>query len=117
VEYAASHIQPYAEALTEMNLQLHHVVADITGAPACASFARSLPASAPPEALAGLRHYSCHLGASAETIAKALTVKGELPHRASFWRSSRRSPCTTLTNEKASTGRTDRKRVERINHP
>src|SRR4051812_36187095 len=28
-EYAASHIQ---QALTEMNLQLHHVVADITGA-------------------------------------------------------------------------------------
>jgi transposase len=32
LEYAASHIQHMRKALTEMNLQLHHVVADITGA-------------------------------------------------------------------------------------
>src|ERR1700687_3003505 len=32
LEYAASHIQHMQKALTEMNLQLHHVVADITGA-------------------------------------------------------------------------------------
>src|ERR1700739_3222340 len=31
LEYAASHIQHMQKALTEMNLQLHHVVADITG--------------------------------------------------------------------------------------
>lgn len=46
LEYAASHIQHMQKALTEMNLQLHHVVADITGATGLASFARSLPASA-----------------------------------------------------------------------
>jgi len=34
LEYAASHIQHMQKALTEMNLQLHHVVADITGAAA-----------------------------------------------------------------------------------
>ncbi|WP_416859548.1 transposase [Mesorhizobium sp. M8A.F.Ca.ET.057.01.1.1] len=35
------------KALTEMNLQLHHVVADITGATGpCVSYARSLPAHA-----------------------------------------------------------------------
>ena len=32
LEYTASHIQHMQKALTEMNLQLHHVVADITGA-------------------------------------------------------------------------------------
>src|SRR5215211_9271722 len=32
LEYAASHIQHMQKALTEMNLQLHHVVTDITGA-------------------------------------------------------------------------------------
>jgi transposase len=32
LEYAASHIQHMQKAFTEMNLQLHHVVADITGA-------------------------------------------------------------------------------------
>ena len=33
LEYAASHIQHMQKALTEMNLQLHHVVADITALP------------------------------------------------------------------------------------
>jgi len=32
LEYAASHIRHTQKALTEMNLQLHPVVADITGA-------------------------------------------------------------------------------------
>ena len=32
VEYAAAHIQHMQKALIEMNLQLHHVVSDITGA-------------------------------------------------------------------------------------
>jgi transposase len=31
VEYAASHIQPMQKALTQMNVQLHHVVTVITG--------------------------------------------------------------------------------------
>jgi hypothetical protein len=31
VEYAAAHIQHMQKALMEMNLQLHHVVSDITG--------------------------------------------------------------------------------------
>jgi hypothetical protein len=32
VEYAAAHIQHMQKALMEMNLQLHHVLSDITGA-------------------------------------------------------------------------------------
>lgn len=31
LDYAASHIQHMQKALTQMNLQLHHVVSDITG--------------------------------------------------------------------------------------
>src|SRR5258708_12913105 len=34
LEYAASHIQHMQKALTEMNLQLHHVVPDIPAPPA-----------------------------------------------------------------------------------
>lgn len=32
LDYAAAHIQHMQKALTQMNLQIHHVVADITGA-------------------------------------------------------------------------------------
>src|SRR5947209_6845266 len=32
LDYAASHIQHMQKALTQMNLQLHHVVTDVTGA-------------------------------------------------------------------------------------
>ena len=46
--------------------------------PACASSARSWPASATLQALATLRHYSCH--SSAETIAKALTGSYRAEH-------------------------------------
>jgi hypothetical protein len=34
VEYAASHIQHMQKSLLQMNVQLHHVVADITASPA-----------------------------------------------------------------------------------
>jgi transposase len=37
VRYAASHIQHMQKALAQMNLQLHNVVADITGATGCGS--------------------------------------------------------------------------------
>ncbi|WP_346658456.1 transposase [Bradyrhizobium sp. 134] len=56
---------------TEMNLQLHHVVADITGATGLRIIRAILAGDRDPEALACLRHYSCH--SSVETIAKALT--------------------------------------------
>jgi len=46
LDYAAAHIQHMQKALTHMNLQLHHVVTDITGALACKSSAPLSPASA-----------------------------------------------------------------------
>jgi len=39
LDYAAAHIQHMAEALTQMNLQIHHVISDITGATGIASSA------------------------------------------------------------------------------
>ncbi|VVT00547.1 transposase (fragment) [Roseovarius sp. EC-HK134] len=49
VEYAAAHIQHMQKALMEMNLQLHHVVSDITGATGSASSVPSSPVSATPK--------------------------------------------------------------------
>lgn len=59
------------EALTEINLQLHHVVADITGTTGLRIIRAILTGERDPKALAHLRDYRCH--ASAETIEKALT--------------------------------------------
>ena len=56
LEYAASHIQHMQKALTEMNLQLHHVVADITGATGLRIIRAILAGERDPEALACLRH-------------------------------------------------------------
>jgi transposase len=74
LEYAASHIQ---QALTEMNLQLHHV-ADITGATGLRIIRAILAVERDPQALAALRHYSCH--SSAATIARALTGSYRAEH-------------------------------------
>jgi len=58
LEYAASHIQHMQKALTEMNLQLHHVVADITGATGGLRIIRAILAGErDPEALAGLNAF------------------------------------------------------------
>ncbi len=78
LEYAASHIQHMQKALTEINLQLHHVVADITGTTGLRIIRAILAGERDPEVLARLRHYSCH--SSAETIAKALTGSYRTEH-------------------------------------
>jgi len=71
LEYAASHIQHMQKALTQMNLQLHHVVADITGATGLRIIRAIVAGDHDPKVLAQLRDYRCH--ARAETIEKALT--------------------------------------------
>src|SRR6202051_1670859 len=48
LEYAASHIQHMQKALTEMNLQLHHVVTDITGVTGPRIIREILACEAPP---------------------------------------------------------------------
>src|ERR1700720_3002599 len=62
----------YAEGVDgdeSMNLQLHHVVADITGATGLRIIRAILAGEHDPKLLARLRDYRCH--ASAETIEKA----------------------------------------------
>jgi transposase len=59
------------KALTEMNLQLHHVVSDITGATGMRIIRAILVGDRDPAVLARLRDIRCH--SSSETIEKALT--------------------------------------------
>src|SRR5579863_8734937 len=78
LEYAASHIQHMQKALTEMNLQLHHVVADITGATGLRIIRAILAGEHDPKVLAHLLDYRCR--ASEETIEKALTGSYRTEH-------------------------------------
>jgi transposase len=61
-----------------MNLQLHHVVADITGATGLRIIRTILAGERDPKVLARLRDYRCH--SSAETIEKALTGSYRAEH-------------------------------------
>jgi transposase len=71
VEYAASHIQHMQKALMQMNVQLHHVVTDITGVTGMRIIRAMVSGIQEPEALAEFRDARC--AASPETIRAALT--------------------------------------------
>ena len=71
IEYSASHIQHMQKALMEMNVQLHHVVSDITGVTGMKIIKAIVAGERNPHALAEMRDVRCH--ASVETIASALT--------------------------------------------
>jgi transposase len=70
LDYAASHIQHMQKALMQMNLQLHHVVADITGLTGMRILRAIAAGERDPRILAAYRDHRCH--ASAETIRQAL---------------------------------------------
>jgi transposase len=71
VEYAASHIQHMQKALMQMNVQLHHVVTDITGVTGMRIIRAIVSGIQEPAALAEFRDVRC--AASPETIRAALT--------------------------------------------
>lgn len=71
VEYAASHIQHMQKALMQMNVQLHHVVSDITGVTGLKIVRAIIAGTRAPEDLAKHRDVRC--AASEETIRSALT--------------------------------------------
>jgi transposase len=71
VRMASSHVQHMQKALTQMNLQLHHVISDITGMTGLAILDAILAGERRPEVLAELRHPN--IKADKKTIAKALT--------------------------------------------
>jgi hypothetical protein len=66
LDYAASHIQHMQKALMQMNLQLHHVVSDITGATGMRIIRAVVAGERNPVTLAALRDRRCK--ESAETI-------------------------------------------------
>ena len=70
VEYAAAHIQHMQKALMEMNLQLHHVVSDITGATGMRIIRAIVAGERDPDVLAAYRDVRCH--SSTETIRASL---------------------------------------------
>ncbi len=70
VRLAAVHTQHLQKALNQMNLQLHHVISDITGVTGLALLEAILAGERDPAVLAG--HRDRRIKASPETIAKAL---------------------------------------------
>jgi transposase len=71
LEYAASHVQHMQKALMQMNLQLHHVVADITGVTGMKILRSIVDGETDPNVLAAYRDVRCK--ASEATIRDALT--------------------------------------------
>jgi len=70
-DYAASHIQHMQKALMQMNVQLHHVVSDITGVTGMKVIRAIVDGNHDPAALAEFRDRRCK--ASKSTIREALT--------------------------------------------
>src|SRR5205814_1004981 len=60
VEYAAAHIQHMQKALMQMNVQLHHVVTDITGLTGMRIIRAIVAGDHAPEHLATFRDRRCH---------------------------------------------------------
>jgi transposase len=71
VRYAASHVQHMQKALSLMNLQLHHVISDLTGETGLRILRGLVAGNHDPRALARERDPRCR--ASEEQIAAALT--------------------------------------------
>src|SRR5438128_930747 len=69
-DYAAAHIQHMQKALMQMNVQLHHVVTDITGITGMRIIRAIVAGNHAPEQLAEFRDRRCH--ASEDTIREAL---------------------------------------------
>jgi transposase len=71
LEYAAAHVQHMQKALMQMNLQLHHVVSDITGVTGMKILRAIIAGERDPSVLAAHRDRRCK--SSLETICEALT--------------------------------------------
>src|SRR6202051_1869741 len=70
VQMAAEHTQHMQKALTQMNLQLHHVLSDITGVTGMTIIRAIVAGERDPNVLASHRDRRCH--ASVETVCQAL---------------------------------------------
>src|SRR6195952_4235828 len=70
LDYAAAHIQHMQKSLMQMNLQLHHVVSDVTGVTGMTIIRAIVAGEREPNIWASHRERGCH--ASVETICQAL---------------------------------------------
>lgn len=70
LDYAAAHIQHMQKAMTFMNLQLHHVVTDVTGVTGMKIIRAIVAGERDPESLVAMRDTRCK--SSAETVRAAL---------------------------------------------
>jgi transposase len=70
LDYAAAHIQHMQKALMQMNLQLHHIVSDITGVTGMSIIRAIVAGERDPKVLASQHDRRCH--ASVETVSQAL---------------------------------------------
>src|SRR6516225_3168211 len=78
VDFAAAHIQHMQKALTFMNLQLHHVVADVTGVTGMKIIRAIVNGQRDPQLLAEMRDVRCK--ASLETVRAALVGNYQPEH-------------------------------------
>lgn len=78
LDYAAAHIQHMQKALTFMNLQLHHVVTDITGATGMKIIRAIVAGERNPDVLAAMRDRNCK--SSVETIRASLVGNYQAEH-------------------------------------
>jgi hypothetical protein len=77
-DFAAAHIQHMQKALMEMNLQLHHVVSDITGASGMRIIRAIVAGERDPKVLAAFQDVRCKL--SIDTIKAALVGNDREEH-------------------------------------
>ena len=78
LEYAASHVQHIQKALMQMNLQLHHVVSDITGVTGMRILRAFVAGERDTHVLSSYRDVRCK--ASVETLRGALTGNDRPEH-------------------------------------
>ena len=78
LDYAAAHIQHMQKALTFMNLQLHHVVADVTGVTGMKIIRAIVNGQRDPQVLALMRDVRCK--ASQDTVRAALVGNYQPEH-------------------------------------
>jgi transposase len=78
LDYAAAHIQHMQKALTFMNLQLHHVVSDVTGVTGMKIIRAIINGQRDPQVLAQMRDVRCK--ASIETVRAALVGNYQPEH-------------------------------------
>lgn len=78
LDYGAAHIQHMQKALTFMNLQLHHVVSDITGVTGMRIIRAIVAGERSPDVLASMRDVRCK--ASKDTVRAALNGNYQPEH-------------------------------------